>query len=115
MCSIVKYLYRSIIYSILFLQHLILNGDDVMFKQMCKIDDTAIKIDQVKTLMGMLIEYRDTMPQKYQDNIVHVAFDILSCSEETLLEVSTELSGRKIAGEHGEHGEQKGNKRLQTS
>ncbi|MFZ5645831.1 MAG: hypothetical protein ACOY46_19920 [Bacillota bacterium] len=77
-----------------------------MFNQMRKIDDTAIKIDQVKTLMGVLIEYRDTMPQKYQDNIVHVAFDILTCSEKTLLEISTALLG--------EHGEQKGNKTFQT-
>lgn len=65
-----------------------------MFKQMQKIDDTAIKIDQVKTLMGVLIEYRDTMPLKYQDNIVHVAFDILSEQEKALLEVSTALSGK---------------------
>lgn len=82
-----------------------------MFNQMRKIDDAAIKINQAKTLMGVLIECRDTIPQKYQDNIVHMAFDILSFSEDTLLKVSMALSGRKMAGEHGE---QKGNKRFQT-
>lgn len=83
-----------------------------MFKQMRKIDDAAIKINQAKTLMGVLIEYRETMPVKYQDNILHVTYDILSCSEEVLLEVSTALLGRKIQGEQGE---QKGNKIFQTA
>lgn len=53
-----------------------------MFNQACKIDDIAIKIDQVKSLMGVLIEYRD-IPRKFQDNIIHVAFDILSEQEKT--------------------------------
>lgn len=75
-----------------------------MFNQVCKINDTAIKIDQVKTLMGLLIEYRDSMPRKYQDNIIHVAFDILHEQKNELIEVSTKLSG-----------ELKGNKTIQTN
>lgn len=62
-----------------------------MFDHLRKIDDTAIKIDRVKTLMGVLIEYRD-MSKSSQDNIIHVAFDILSEQKEALLEVSTALS-----------------------
>lgn len=63
-----------------------------MFDHLRKIDDTAIKIDRVKTLMGVLIEYRD-MSKSSQDNIIHVAFDILSEQKEALLEVSIALSG----------------------
>lgn len=72
-----------------------------------KIDDSTIKIDQVQTLMGVLIEYRD-IPKRDQDNIIHIAFDILSDQKKELLEVSAALLKR-------EQGEQKGNKTFKTS
>ena len=78
---------------------------------MRKIDDAAIKINQAKTLMEILIEYRKSMPSYCQDNIIHVAFDILDGQENELIAVSNELAARADARRTGE---QKENKTLQT-
>ncbi|MEW5952594.1 MAG: hypothetical protein AB1815_02385 [Bacillota bacterium] len=65
-----------------------------MFNQLQKIDDTAIKVAQVKTLMELLIEYRDSMPKKTQDDIIHIAHDILFEQTKELMGLSAELSGK---------------------
>jgi hypothetical protein len=62
-----------------------------MFEQIQKIDEAAIKINQAKALMGILIQIRDDIPKKYQDNIFHITYDILSDQEKELIEVSSAL------------------------
>lgn len=62
-----------------------------MFNQIRKIDDIAIEIEQVKNLLGVLIECRD-MPREYQASIVHISFDTLSKGAKELSNVSASLT-----------------------
>lgn len=51
-------------------------------------NEIAIKMEQVKSLLEVLIEYRD-IPKGNQENIIHVAHDIVLA---TLEELTEELS-----------------------
>lgn len=62
-----------------------------MFNQISRIDDAAIKINQVKILMGLLIKHHDTIPKKDQETIIHLAYDLLSDEEKALIGVSATL------------------------
>lgn len=57
-----------------------------MTNEINKLDNVAVKIEQVKTLMGVLIQYND-IPKTFQDNIIHIAFDILAEQEKSLTEI----------------------------
>lgn len=81
-----------------------------IFNQAHKIDDVAIKIDQVKTLMEILIRCNDEIPPECRDNIIHVAFDILDDQENELIMAAAAL----LDQENRRTGEQKENKTLQT-
>lgn len=61
-----------------------------MFNQIRKIDDIAIKIEQVKNLLGALIECQD-MPRECQESIVHISFDTLSEGAKELSNISASL------------------------
>lgn len=75
---------------------------------MHKIDDAAVKIGHVKTLMEVLIGCNDKITPRCRDNIIHIAFDILDDQENELIKASAAL----LKQENRRTGEQKENKKI---
>lgn len=64
-----------------------------MFDQINSIDSVAVKLYQIKSLMEILLEC-DDIPEKSKNNILHIAFDVITEQERTLIQVSKSLIGK---------------------